>query len=124
VEGRIHFLGRIPHEEMASCLAGFEVFLLPSLYEGMSHTLLEVMQVGVPIVASALGGNLELLEDRVSGFLIPPRHEQDLAEAVRTLLLDKTLGNRLVDGARHRLADFSWGTTLELTSHVIKEILK
>jgi len=78
----------------------FDVFALPSLNEGISNTLLEAMGSGLPIVATAVGGNVELVEDRVNGRLIPPLNPQALATELGAYVQDKPL--RLRHGAASR----------------------
>ncbi len=86
-------------------LAGLEVAVLPSLTEGMSNALLEYMAAGRAIVATAVGGNLRLIEDGVSGLLVPPGDAGALAAAVGRLLSDPALAARLGATARRRAED-------------------
>ena len=71
-------------DDVPHLLRELDVFVLGSRREGISNTVLEAMASGLPVVASATGGNLELIEDRVSGFLLPPGDSQ----AIATVLLD------------------------------------
>ncbi len=84
-------------------LAGLDVAVLPSLTEGMSNALLEYMAAGRAIVATAVGGNVRLIEDGVSGLLVPPGDVAKLAAAVSRLLSDPHLAARLGTAARRRV---------------------
>jgi glycosyltransferase involved in cell wall biosynthesis len=74
-------------------------------YEGLgiTGTIREAMALGRPVVASSAGGNPELVEDGVSGLLVPPRDSAAVASAVRRLLLDPALAARLSTAARERV---------------------
>jgi glycosyltransferase involved in cell wall biosynthesis len=97
---RAHFLGNVPHERIPLLIRAADVFVLNSRYEGLSHTLLEVQALGTPIVASAVCGNPEVVEDGSSGLLVPPRDDEALLRAVRALLEDPALARRLVEAGR------------------------
>jgi glycosyltransferase involved in cell wall biosynthesis len=86
--------------DVAVLLATMDVFVLPSLNEGMSHALLEAMALGKPVVATAVGGNREVVEAESTGLLVPAGDPEALARAVRRLLEDGALAARLGDAAR------------------------
>jgi glycosyltransferase involved in cell wall biosynthesis len=91
-------------------LRGLEVAVLPSLSEGMSNALLEYMAAGRPVVATAVGGNVRLIEDGVTGLLVPPNDAPRLAAAVGRLLDDPAPARRLGAAARRRVEE-SYGRT-------------
>ncbi len=76
---------------IANALRGFDVFVLPSLSEGISNTVLEAMASGVPVVATAAGGNLELVEDGYCGRLFPPGDVAMLARLLAGYVADPLL---------------------------------
>lgn len=80
------------------------VSVLPSLSEGLSNSLLESMASGVPVIAARVGGNPEIIEDNVSGLLVPTHDSAALAEAISSLLLDPQLAVRLGEAGRLRVA--------------------
>jgi sugar transferase (PEP-CTERM/EpsH1 system associated) len=75
-------------DDVASLLRAFDVFVLGSLREGISNTVLEAMASGLPVIASATGGNLELVEHGVNGALIPPGDSAALAAALSSYVRD------------------------------------
>jgi glycosyltransferase involved in cell wall biosynthesis len=81
------------------------VSVLPSLSEGLSNSLLESMASGVPVVAARVGGNPEIVEHEVSGFLVPARDSAALADAVGSLLEDPQLAARMGEAGRRRVAE-------------------
>lgn len=68
--------------DVAQVMRGFDVFVLPSLAEGISNTVLEAMATGLPVVATRVGGNPELVVDGVTGVLVPPANPAAMAEAI------------------------------------------
>jgi glycosyltransferase involved in cell wall biosynthesis len=86
-------------------LRGIEIAVLPSLSEGMSNALLEYMAAGRAVVATAVGGNLRLVEDGVTGLLVPPNDPPRLAGAIGRLLEDSALARRLGVAARRRVEE-------------------
>jgi glycosyltransferase involved in cell wall biosynthesis len=68
--------------DIAVLMRGFDVFVLPSRAEGMSNTVLEAMATGLQVVATAVGGNTELVEDGVTGRLVPSGDEHAMADAL------------------------------------------
>ena len=82
-------------DDVAALMRGMDIFVLPSLAEGISNTILEAMASGLPIIATAVGGNPELVEDGVTGSLVPAANPVALAEAIKPYVIDREL-------ARHR----------------------
>ena len=73
---------------------------MPSLHEGLPYTLLEAMALGVPIIASRVGGLAEVLQDNITALLTPPRDAASLALAIIRLHNDKGLCSRLGEEGR------------------------
>ena len=72
--------------DIATIMRTLDVFVLPSKNEGISNTILEAMASGLPVIATAVGGNIELVEDGVNGTLIQPGDVANLAQALLTYL--------------------------------------
>ncbi|MBI4458504.1 MAG: glycosyltransferase [Acidobacteria bacterium] len=100
--GRVLFTGfRL---DIPRLLSEVSVSVLPSLSEGLSNVLLESMAAGVPVVASRVGGNPEVVQDGASGLLVPPSDAEALAGAIRTLLEDPELARRYGQAGKERIA--------------------
>jgi glycosyltransferase involved in cell wall biosynthesis len=82
--GSVEFLGWV--DNISSLLPRWDVFVLPSLEEGFPIAALDAMAAGLPVVASAVGGVPELIEDGKTGWLVPPRDVEALASRLRLLL--------------------------------------
>jgi len=80
---RVTFLGRISREQVAQWMAAADYTALYSGYEGLSHTLLESLRAGTPVIASDKGGNPEVVRDGVNGLLVPYIDRDALADALR-----------------------------------------
>ncbi len=90
----VHLLGE--RQDVPDCLAAMDLFVLPSLNEGMGRALVEAMAAGRPVIASNVGGIPAIVEDRRTGLLVPPADPVSLAAAIDELLrwpdLAKTVG--------------------------------
>jgi glycosyltransferase involved in cell wall biosynthesis len=98
---RIQLLGFC--DEVFSVLADAAVFVLPSLHESSPNALIEAMSVGLPCVASAVGGVKELIDDGEDGLLVPPADAEALSEAIYRLLTDCELASRLGKNAQRKI---------------------
>lgn len=94
---RFHFLGE--RNDIPAWLNALDVFVLPSIHEGISNTILEAMATGLPIVATRVGGNPEIVCDEGNGFLVPSQDPGKLAHAL-TILAEN-------EETRHQFAEAS-----------------
>jgi sugar transferase (PEP-CTERM/EpsH1 system associated) len=99
--GHVHLLGM--RQDVAVLLRGFDAFVLPSLAEGISNTVLEAMATGLPVVATRVGGNPELVEHGVTGALVAPGSPLVLAAALRCYVEDAVLREAHGDAGRRRV---------------------
>jgi sugar transferase (PEP-CTERM/EpsH1 system associated) len=109
---RVRFLG--DRSDVAVVLAAMDLFVLPSIAEGMSNTLLEAMASSLPVVATRVGGNLELIEEGTNGRLVPARNPGALTAAIASYLDDSHL--RVLHGKASR-ARVEGAFSLERMSH-------
>jgi glycosyltransferase involved in cell wall biosynthesis len=101
--GSVRLLGW--REDVADVLAALDVFLLTSLFEGLPRSLLQAIAAERPVVVTDTGGTAELVENRVSGFLVPPSDPAAAAAAVVALAGDVALRARFAASARGRLGE-------------------
>jgi len=102
VAANLRFLGH--REDVHDLLSICDIFVLPSLSEGMPLALLEAMAAGLPAVATRVGGVTEVLEDRKTGLLVPSGDSDALADTIMTLLANPSLAKELGEAAR-RIAE-------------------
>jgi glycosyltransferase involved in cell wall biosynthesis len=101
------------------------ISVLPSLSEGTSNTLLESMAAGIPVVATRVGGNPEVIEDGVSGLLVPPRDSTALAAVIGRLLEDEELALGLGQAGIRRVAElFSIEGSIDQTEHLYQRLVE
>jgi glycosyltransferase involved in cell wall biosynthesis len=99
--GHVRFLGEV--RDIPGLLGRASLFALPSLTEGISLTLLEAMARGLPVVATRVGGNPEVVVDGETGFLVPARAPSELADAMLRLQRGLEEGRRMGLAGRHRV---------------------
>jgi glycosyltransferase involved in cell wall biosynthesis len=101
--GRVTFHGFC--SDMAAEMRTLDVLAMPSLHEGLPYTLLEALYLRVPVVASAVGGLKEVLEDGRTGLLVAPQDPRGLANGIERLYNDVALRRRLGDAGHARVRD-------------------
>jgi colanic acid/amylovoran biosynthesis glycosyltransferase len=102
---RVRFLGSIGQDEIREEYRRAEVFCLPSFAEGVPVVLMEAMAMGLPVVASALMGIPELVEDGVSGFLVRPGRADELQDALAAMAADPVLRAAMGEAGRRRVLE-------------------
>jgi glycosyltransferase involved in cell wall biosynthesis len=115
LDGAVDLAGE--RDDVAELLAAADVFVLPSRSEGLPMSVLEAMAAGLPVVASAVGGVPELVEDGETGILVPPGRPDALAAALGGLAADPALRARLGAAGRRR-AEARFGIEACRRAHV------
>jgi len=115
IADRIEFRGKVSATELQAAYARASAFVLPSIFdargdtEGLGVVALEAMNYGTPVVASRIGGIPDVVEDGVTGILVPPGDAAALAAALRRVLDEPDLARKLGEAGRRRLHEqFSW----------------
>jgi starch synthase len=127
----------LPRRDLVQLLTHATVFVCPSIYEPFGMVNLEAMACDTPVVASAVGGILDIVEDGVTGILVPfepgqdaygtpadpARFESALALAVNSVLADKEKARALADAGRRRVVEkFSWSEIARQTARLYQEL--
>ena len=121
VNSRVIFTGY--REDIPALIAGMDVFVLPSLNEGMGRVLVMAMALGKPIVASRVGGVPELLGQGEAGLLVPPADPRALADAICTLLADPVRAKTLGEVGRRRAPAYSADAMVQALARLYREVL-
>jgi glycosyltransferase involved in cell wall biosynthesis len=123
VLSRLHVVGRVPHEQAAGLMRAADVVVTVPWYEPFGIVPLEAMACGTPVVASAVGGMLDTVEDGVTGLLVPPRDAPALARALRRLVADPQVLARFGAAAAAAVSDrYSWQAVAEATERVYRGV--
>ncbi len=99
----VRFLGR--RADVENLLPSIQVGVLSSDSEGLANALLEYMRAGLPVVATDVGGNGEVVENGKTGLLVPPGNAEAMAEAILALLKDPARAAALGDAAKQRFTE-------------------
>ncbi len=116
------FTGQLSPEKIPLFLNSLDIFCFPSLWEGFPTALIEAMAAGLPVVASDIPSNREVLAD--TGIFVPRGDEEALAKTIKMLIDDPSLRNELGGKARERSKSFSIGNTVKTYENLFGDILK
>lgn len=114
---RVYFSGQLPPQEMLALMAACDLFVLNSTYEGLPHVILEAMSLGLPVVATAVGGTPELVRDGENGRLITD--DTLLSEVFSQLLYCPAWRQKLALGAIDTVRQFGWQRLVAETEAVL-----
>jgi glycosyltransferase involved in cell wall biosynthesis len=117
----IIFLGW--RDDAAKILSVYDVFVLPSLNEGMGRVLVEAMALGKPIVASRIGGIPDLVTHGKNGFLVPPKDPEELAKYIQILLEDKEKRNKMGLAGKKMAMNFRAENMVKKIEKLYEELL-
>ncbi len=113
IADRLRFLGPLPHEQLADLYTVADVCCVPSLTESFGLVALEAQASGTPLVAAAVGGLLDIVEDGASGYLVATRDPADYADRLARILDDGVLRRAMSDRARERAAQLTWARSVD-----------
>jgi glycosyltransferase involved in cell wall biosynthesis len=120
----VHFIGRVPDEQLLVYYAAADVLALPSSSEAQGIVALEAMACGLPVVASAVGGLLGTIDDGRTGWLVPSGDERVLADCLLEVLSDEPRREAMGAAARGAVEQrFAWAAAVEATIDVYREVL-
>jgi L-malate glycosyltransferase len=119
---QVRFLGE--RDDVLDLLVASDVFVLPSHQEGLPVALMEATSVGMPIVATAVGGVPQVVTDGVQGLIVPPGRPVDLADAVARVASDPDLARRLGQGAKEASSMFDVTTASRQIEEIYRRVAK
>ena len=123
LEDYIVFVGRVPHDKIPEYMASADLFVLPSLSEGFPIVTVEVMVMGLPIIASRVGGLPWIIRDGENGFLVEPRNPRDIAEKITLLLTNDDLRAYMSKRNIEEATKYSWKKIVEKLEKVYMHII-
>lgn len=122
LDANVRFLGF--RSDVPDLLQASDVFVLPSRYEAMPMTILEAMAAGLPCVVTDVGDNAELVEDGVTGRVVPREAPGPLADALKELTSDRALRRVMGSAARQKAQQYDVGQMAACTMDVYERVLK
>ena len=121
----VRLLGHVPWQQLADCYRRASVFVMPSYYETFGISVIEAMAFGLPVVATSVGGLPEVVEDGVTGILVPPGNSEALADAIIRLLRDPDLRQRMGWAGQERVrAEFTVDQVVAQTLAVYESVVR
>jgi glycosyltransferase involved in cell wall biosynthesis len=108
LQDRVTLHGEVTHQRALEILASSAIYVLTSVEEAQSISLIEAMALGKPVVATSVGGVPEIVLDGMNGLLTPPRLPGRMAQLIEQLLRDPALAENLGKAAAASVKDFSW----------------
>ena len=106
LSNQIEFLGLVPQDQVPAILTKCDLFVLASLWEGLPTVVLEAMAVKVPVIATEIPGTNELVQDGITGWLVPPKDPKSLAQAIFNASMDPHKRETLAANAYTRLEKY------------------
>ena len=107
---RVQFLGFVPHGEMPKYLHVSDIFIRPSLSEGFGNSFIEAMAVGIPVIATPVGGIVDFLVDGETGLFCEVKNPRSIAQKVEKLIKDKESREYIVRNAKRIVEEkYGWG---------------
>jgi len=86
LDGLINFINGLPHDEVIEKISESDLFILPSVEEGISNAVLEAMALGVPVISTDCGGMSEIIDDSTNGFIAPVREPKMMAKIIKNFI--------------------------------------
>ena len=119
---RLHFIRHLPQAELFPVIAASTLVLMPSRWESLANACLEAMALGRPVVATTGSGFAEVIQDGLSGILVPPDDSAALGAAVNRALADPEGLQRIADGARRRAEDYDLDRCVDALVDVYRQV--
>jgi L-malate glycosyltransferase len=121
VNGGVRFLGR--REDVPAVMAALDILLVPSWEEPFGNTILEGMAMGLPVLATTIGGSAELITDGSDGLLVAPHDPGPWAQTIGALIEDPERRGALGAAARQRASEFTLGATARAAVEAYRAVL-
>jgi glycosyltransferase involved in cell wall biosynthesis len=124
IADRVTFTGYVSTQELVRLWCSAEIAVTASIYEGFGLPAAEAMSCGTPVIASRAGALPEIVGNDGAGILVPPADPSALAVAIKNLLSDNVLRERMGEAARKRVENnFSWEAAATKTVEVYRKLL-
>jgi len=120
----VKFLGELPQEQVADVLAESDIFIHPSYSEGQPSAVAEASAVGLPVIATNVGGTKELVADGINGYLVEPKDTRMLASRILYLLKDTDKAHRMGRAGREKmLREYHWTAMVDSYNKLFRGVI-
>ena len=120
---KYRWLSSLPHSEILAEMRGHDVFVFPSLFEGLALVIGEAVSQGLPVIYTENSGGTDILRDGIDGYLVPTRDSEAIAERLLQLSTDRDLLLRMSDAALERAQELSWRHYQDRMLRAVREVL-
>jgi glycosyltransferase involved in cell wall biosynthesis len=123
LQQQIIFTGRVDREKLIRLYQNATVFVVPSIYEGLPTVLLEAMACGLPVVATNIGGNRDVISSGTNGFLVPKRSPEEMTKKILELMDNEPLRIRIGTEARETVMNkYTWNKVADKFINLYQEL--
>lgn len=113
VSDRVNFLGHVSHDELTKYLKSCDIFIRPSLSEGMGNSFIEAMAAGIPVIATPVGGIVDFLQEEETGYFCRPQNPENIARTVEKVISDSDR-DRIIKNAREMVLEkYDWNKIVD-----------
>lgn len=120
LQNKVFLVGKKTQAELATHIAAADIFVLNTGYEGFSHQILEAMACGLPVITTAVGGNHEIINQGVNGFMVKYNDEFNLIEAIKTIWQEEDIRSHFIEQSKKTAELFSVSSMYDETIKVLR----
>jgi starch synthase len=120
---KYRWISSLPHAEILAEMRGHDVFVFPSLFEGLALVMGEAISQGLPVITTPNSGGTDILRHGVDGFIVPIRDPEAITARLLELYHDRALLRRMSDSARERASQLDWRASQERTVSAVRAVL-
>lgn len=124
VEDRVRLIGQVPHDNAPALIRSADAVVCAPWYEPFGIVPLEAMACAVPVIVTSVGGLVDTVVDRVTGLHVPPRSPDSIARALRVILDQPKLANRLGQAGARRARAYGWQNIARSCLDCYREVLE
>lgn len=120
----ISFAGKVTHDVVLKEMSEAEVFVCPSLAEGLGIVFIEAQACGLPTIGTRVGGIPDIIEHEKTGLLIEPKNSEQISAAIMRVLGDRAFAAQLVENAKESVHTFEWDKVMQTIDEVYRRVLQ
>jgi glycosyltransferase involved in cell wall biosynthesis len=117
------WISSLPHHEILAEMRRHDVFVFPSLFEGLALVQGEAISQGLPVITTPNSGGTDILRDGIDGFIVPIRDPEAITARLMELYQDRDLLQRMSDSAREQASQLNWQGCKDRTVAAVREAL-